>query len=93
MKRIGVIVSARMASSRLPGKAMLPLGGMPVIEFLMTRLKASTYFSHVILATTNQADDDVLAQHMNRINVPIFRGDKDDLVSRYLGAADEFQPC
>jgi spore coat polysaccharide biosynthesis protein SpsF (cytidylyltransferase family) len=50
--KVGVVVAARMASTRLPGKALLPLHGLPMAVFLLRRLRR-TKMAEVIVATTD----------------------------------------
>lgn len=87
--KVGVIVAARTGSSRLPGKALLPLGGMPMALFLLRRLMP-VRGAQLVLATTTLAGDDVLAQIVADAGVPVFRGDPADLVQRYCDAAAQF---
>jgi len=87
--KVGVIVAARMGSSRLPGKALLPLQGIPMAEFLLRRLHPLRGGT-VVLATTELPADDHVAALAARNGVPVFRGAESDLVARYVGAAKEF---
>ena len=89
MGRTGIIVAARTGSSRLPGKALLPLNGMPMILFLLARL-SPLEDATVVLATTRLASDDRLAATVEETGVPVFRGNAEDLVDRYTAAADHF---
>jgi spore coat polysaccharide biosynthesis protein SpsF len=79
-----------MASSRLPGKAMLPLGGVPMIQFVIERLRDTQYGGKIILATTQRADDDVLVQMGVKMGICVFRGADVDVAGRYVAAAHEF---
>jgi spore coat polysaccharide biosynthesis protein SpsF len=85
-----VIVAARTASSRLPGKALLPLQGVPIVLFLLRRLRPMRYAS-LVLATTQRADDDDLAGLVESEGIPVFRGAEEDLVARYVSAAERFR--
>jgi spore coat polysaccharide biosynthesis protein SpsF len=87
--RVGVVVAARMSSTRLPGKALLPLQGTPMIVFLLRRL-AGLRAGQVVLATTELAVDDELAEMVRTEGVAVFRGPDADVVARYVGAADRF---
>jgi spore coat polysaccharide biosynthesis protein SpsF len=87
--KTGIIVAARTNSSRLPGKALLPLGGMPMILFLLTRLKGMKR-AQAVFATTQLASDDRLAETVAAAGVPVFRGSANDLVARYSAAAAQF---
>lgn len=86
--RVGIVLAARTASSRLPGKALLPLNGLPMIVFLLRRLRASRRADTVIVATTTRTDDDALAATAAAEGAPVFRGADADVVARYVAAAE-----
>lgn len=88
--KFGVIVAARTGSSRLPGKALLPLKGMPMVLFLLRRLLVSRLAKQIVFATTTLADDDFLSQLVARDGIPVFRGAHEDVVRRYVDAAEKF---
>jgi len=83
----GIIVAARTASRRLPGKALLPLNGRPMILYLLERLKP-LQGAKLVFATTELTSDDALADTVAQAGVPVFRGSATDLVARYVAAAD-----
>lgn len=87
--RVGVVVSARTASTRLPSKALLPLGGQPMVLFLLNRLRA-IISGQLILATTTLSSDNQLAQVVADSGVSVFRGSPEDLVQRHCDLAKEF---
>lgn len=86
---VGIVVSARTASSRLPGKALLPLGGQPMVLFLLDRLRALRG-GNIVLATTTLPSDDRLTEVVSAYGVPVFRGSPADLVQRHCDVATEF---
>lgn len=88
--RFGVIVAARMGSSRLPGKALLPLMGKPMILFLLERIKNSNKADKIIFATTRLAEDDELATLVEKAGFPVFRGANEDVVKRFVDCAQEY---
>jgi spore coat polysaccharide biosynthesis protein SpsF len=85
----GIVLLARMASSRLPGKALQPVGQWTILEHCLRRLTAGGV-ARVVLATTTQPEDDALVEVARRVGVPVFRGDSDDVLGRTLRAAQEF---
>lgn len=90
MTRVATIVAARTASTRLPGKALLDLCGVPMVQFLLERLRGSKHGGAIIFATTERADDDKLAAVVAASGVPVFRGADADVAGRYLSAAKSF---
>jgi len=85
--KYGVIIAARTYSSRLPGKALLPLGGIPMIIFLLRRLLSSHKADGIVFATTSNTEDDKLAEVVSQEGIPVFRGAAADVMRRYVDAA------
>lgn len=86
-----IVVSARMASSRSPGKALCPLAGRPLLEVLLTRMAAARGTDGVVLATSVNPENDALQAVADRLGVPVFRGDEDDVLGRHLACARRFR--
>lgn len=89
--RIGIIVAARSSSTRLPRKALLELRGIPMLTFLLKRLKSSSLADEIILATSSNGEDDCLSDIAKKEGLSCFRGSLNDVVDRYVRAADEFR--
>lgn len=85
--KFGLIIAARFGSRRLPGKAMLPLNGIPVLEWIIKRLKPSKLMDTIILATTLKKEDDVIARLGKNEAIQVFRGPEDDVLGRYAAAS------
>jgi spore coat polysaccharide biosynthesis protein SpsF (cytidylyltransferase family) len=90
MSVVGTVVSARTASRRLPGKALLDLQGIPIVQFLLERIRGTRLGGPVVFATTQRLDDDVLAAHVESLGIPVFRGADDDVAGRHVAAARAF---
>lgn len=88
--RFAVVLAARLRSSRLPAKALLPLAGLPLLAFLLRRLKGSALAERVVLATTDRPEDRHLAALAQAEGVEVFRGDENDLIRRTLDACARF---
>jgi spore coat polysaccharide biosynthesis protein SpsF len=82
-----VILQARTTSSRLPGKALLPVAGYPCA--VLAALRAANRGHRVIVATSADPSDDALAEALNSAGVEAFRGPLDDVLARYNLAASE----
>lgn len=89
--QIVIIVQARMGSTRLPGKVLLPVLGRPLLSFQLERLKRVKKASRLIVATTTQAEDLAICSLCEKEGVPCFRGDEQNVLERYLHAARAFQ--
>lgn len=83
-----ILVTARYASSRLPGKAMMKIGGKTTIELCLRRAKLSG--AQVVLCTTRRKEDDALEVVAERLGIPTYRGSSEDVIKRYWGAARKF---
>lgn len=82
-----IIVQARMTSTRLPGKVLLPLAGEPMLTRLVERLRRVQHADGIVVATTNNATDDPIAALCAQLGVPCHRGSEHDVLSRYADAA------
>lgn len=82
-----IVVAARMASARYPGKALAPLAGRPLLEVLLERLLSARGVDGVALATSVNAENDPLARLAERMGVACFRGDEDDVLGRFRDCA------
>jgi spore coat polysaccharide biosynthesis protein SpsF (cytidylyltransferase family) len=87
---IVAIVQARMSSSRLPNKVLLPLAGKPVLEHVVKRLSESQTISMTVVATSKDQSDDPIELWCKNAKVPYFRGDLFDVLDRYYQAATKF---
>lgn len=87
--RPGIILQARYASTRLPGKALELIAGRPILLHCLQRLLA-TGVTRVVLATTTSAEDDVLASMGERAGVFVHRGSPDDVLGRFAAAAERY---
>ena len=87
---VGVIIQARMGSSRLPGKSLMKLGSKTLIDHVIQRCLASVTLNQVYLATTNQQEDKVLVEHVTeKYGIKIFLGDKSDVRSRFAAISKD----
>jgi spore coat polysaccharide biosynthesis protein SpsF len=87
--RAGIILQARFASSRLPGKALATIGDRTVLELCLRRLMFAGV-APVVLATTQRPEDDALESAAKALGIGVFRGDTNDVLGRFLSAADAF---
>ncbi len=83
-----IIIQARMNSTRLPGKVMLPLCGTTVLEMMLKRLSA--FHERIIIATTDDGSEAPIVEVCNRHGVKYHRGDTDDVLGRYYEAAVKY---
>jgi spore coat polysaccharide biosynthesis protein SpsF len=84
--RVVASIEARMGSSRLPGKALADIGGVPALGRVVRRLRRCRRLDGIVLATSTSRSDDVLEQWARANEVALFRGSEDDVLARVVGA-------
>lgn len=87
MNHVVGIVQARMGSSRLPGKVLMPLAGQCLLGYLLERLTSSRELDLVMVATSDTPQDDTIVRECQRLGVLYFRGSEADVLGRYYEAA------
>lgn len=90
MRQLGIILQARMDSSRLPGKVLRDIGGKPILGHIFFRLKSIKSELTVILATSIDKDDDVIVNFCETNKINIFRGSNKNVLERYYLCAKKF---
>lgn len=90
INRVAAVVTARMASKRLPGKVLIPIMGRPVLCLLIERVKRARTVDEIVVATTVKQEDDKIAVLARKEGVKVFRGSEKDVLGRVLAAAKEY---
>mgnify|MGYP000860372919 CR=1 FL=1 len=85
--KIVAIVQARLGSKRLPGKTLKVFHGMPIIDWVISRLKACFLIDEICIAIPDLDRDDRLSDHLKNNNVKVFRGSETDVLARVCNAA------
>jgi len=83
--QIRLILQARLNSSRLPGKVLLPVGGLPLVVLCARRAMTCGY--PLVAVTSDQASDDPLVSVLDEHGIAYERGDLDDVLSRFVMAS------
>jgi len=79
-----------MGSTRLPGKIMKKVLDKPLLEYQLERLLRVKLADKVIIATTDNGEEQPIVDLCHRLGVPYFRGSEQDVLARYYGAATEY---
>ncbi len=90
-RELGIILQARIGSTRLPGKVLKSLAGKPMIQWVIERLRACRRPDLLILATSVSAQDDPLVELAKNLGVEVFRGSEHDVLDRYYHCALAYQ--
>jgi spore coat polysaccharide biosynthesis protein SpsF len=83
-------IEARMRSTRLPGKVLLPILGRPMLELMIERLKRVPQLDQIVVATTDHESCDPIEDLARRLGVGCHRGSEDDVLARVLEAARKY---
>jgi spore coat polysaccharide biosynthesis protein SpsF len=87
--RIVATIEARMGSSRLPGKVLMPAGGKPMLQILIARLRRARHLDDIVVATTTNPGDDPIVSLAESLGTSVHRGSEDDVLGRVHGALVE----
>ncbi len=85
---IVAVVQAHMGSARVPGKALKPIAGQPLIWHVVHRLKASRLIEEVAIATTTHPLDDAIVEFAQTHGIAVVRGPQDNALARCARAAE-----
>jgi spore coat polysaccharide biosynthesis protein SpsF len=88
MSKLFIIIQARMTSTRLPGKVLLPIGEKPALQIMIERLK--NWRENIIIATTNDGSEAPIIALCESLNIRYFRGGTDNVLERYYLTAKQF---
>ena len=85
------VVQARVGSTRLPGKAMLPLCEKPLLLRMVERVRAAKLVGTVVVATTTHEDDNSIVELCEKNNIEVYRGSRFDLLDRHYQVASKYR--
>jgi spore coat polysaccharide biosynthesis protein SpsF len=88
-KNIGIIIQARTDSTRFPKKVLAKIQGKPLLWHVIKRVK-KIHEGKIIVATTKRKIDSEIVEIAKKNDVDFFRGKKNDVLDRYLSAANKF---
>lgn len=86
--KVFIIIQARMTSTRLPKKVLLPLCGKTVLEVMFARLEQ--WKENIIIATTDDGSEDPITDLCTRLGIKYYRGSTNDVLSRYYKSASQY---
>ncbi|QEE16029.1 acylneuraminate cytidylyltransferase [Promethearchaeum syntrophicum] len=91
MKKIIVVVQARLGSTRLPGKVLKEVEGKPLLWYLFERLRALKHEVTLLLATSDALINKPLEKFAKENDILIYRGSENDVLDRFYQASKEFK--
>lgn len=87
---IGIIIQARMGSTRLPGKVLKKIGDVSLLEYILNRLAKLSHKTKIVVATTSLNQDNVISEICFKKNIACFRGSELNVLARYYLCALEY---
>lgn len=88
---LGCIIQARMDSTRLPGKVLSIVEGQNTsLYFTINQLKNCKLIDKIVIATTDNDEDDVIEEFCKKNEIDCFRGNSEDVLARYYNCAKKF---
>jgi spore coat polysaccharide biosynthesis protein SpsF len=90
MRKVAII-QARMGSSRLPGKVLMPILGKPMLWHIVCRVRAVPSIDEVLVAVPGGGANEVLRRFCIDNKIAVFAGSEADVLDRYYQAAQQFE--
>ena len=88
---LGCIIQARMSSTRLPEKVMIKIDKEnTILDCVVNQLQDSKEIKNIVIATTDQKEDDVIVEFLQKRKMKCFRGSEKDVLDRYYQCAKKF---
>ncbi len=87
---IAVFLQARLDSTRLPGKALLPLRGKPMVQMVMERLRRIS--ADIYVLATDHEGKQRFTPMAEKAGFQVFEGSKEDVLERFCRAIETFKP-
>ena len=90
-KKTLAIIQARMNSSRLPGKVLMPINGRPMLDYMIKRVSSASEIDDFVIATSIESSDNPVEEYCIENNVNVFRGNLDDVLDRFYQASKSIE--
>lgn len=88
--KIGIILQARMGSSRLPGKILKNIREKTLLEHIIFRLKFLKHNASFVIATSDEVNNDKVEDFCGQNNIECFRGSENNVLERYYLCAKKY---
>ena len=85
--KVIAVVQARMGSTRLRGKSLMKIAKYTLLETVVNSIRRNHFIDDVVIATTNMSQDDAIEKLCIEKDFKFFRGDSDDVLSRFISIA------
>ena len=88
MKSI-VLIQARVSSTRLPCKVLLPINNVPLVVVVAQR--AGNTGKEILVVTSNDYSDDILVYYLELFKIPYYRGELENVLNRFVSALSTYE--
>jgi spore coat polysaccharide biosynthesis protein SpsF len=88
---VGAVIFSRYSSMRLPGKALLDIGGRPLLGRVIDRSRLIKGIDRIIIASSTDVEDDSICQFAKAEGIEVYRGSLGNVTERALEACDAFK--
>lgn len=85
------IIQARMNSTRLPNKVLMPVLGRPLLSWMLDRVTLCKNLDEIVVATTTLAEDDAIEKLVRESGFSVYRGSENDVLDRYFQASNTLE--
>jgi len=85
------IIQARINSSRLPAKVMLDLAGKTLLERVYETVSKSKKLSKIVVATSIEKTDDIIAKKLDQLNIEYYRGNLENVLKRFYDTTKRYK--
>jgi spore coat polysaccharide biosynthesis protein SpsF (cytidylyltransferase family) len=90
-KKVVAILQARVSSSRLPAKVLLPILNKPMLLRQIERIQKSLLLDEIVIATSDTDSDNPIESLCLSENIAFYRGSLDNVLNRFINAADIYK--
>jgi spore coat polysaccharide biosynthesis protein SpsF len=90
--KVIAVTQARSGSTRLPNKVLLKIEDKTLLQIHIDRIKQAKQVDDIIIATTTENADDVIASLANSLGVKYHRGSENDVLDRFYQTVKAIQP-
>ena len=85
--KVVAVIQARMGSTRLRGKTLMKMSKFTLLDTVISSVKRNGFVDDIIIATSNNVEDDLIEKHCKMNNISFVRGDSEDVLSRFITVA------
>ena len=89
--KIGVLIEARMSSTRLPGKVLMKIRNKTMLGFIVDRIKLVKKIKNIVVATTINKNDDKIVKWCEQKKISYYRGSENNVINRVYQAAKKYK--